>query len=133
MKKRLSKVTCEVNSVDINFSVDSGASVNIIDIHTFQKISKVCEIGFETTNSKIYTFDSNNSMNLNCTFNAIIKNSGSEVYTRFYVIYKLKKGNLLSKNASVKLQILLIKDENLDAINLKNLGNIRNIRTFLKV
>ena len=46
-----------INSVDISFSVDSGPSVNIIiDIETVGKISKVYEIGLETTNSKIYTF-----------------------------------------------------------------------------
>ena len=46
-----------INSVDISFSVDSGQSVNIIiDIETVGKISKVYEIGLETTNSKIYTF-----------------------------------------------------------------------------
>ena len=55
--KNFSKVNCEINSVDISFLVDSGASVNIIiDIETVEKISKVCEIGLETTNSKIYTF-----------------------------------------------------------------------------
>ena len=56
-RKNFSKVNCEINSVDISFLVDSGASVNIIiDIETVEKISKVCEIGLETTNSKIYTF-----------------------------------------------------------------------------
>ena len=55
--KNFSKVNFEINSVDISFLVDSGASVNIkIDIETVEKISKVCQIGLETTNSKIYTF-----------------------------------------------------------------------------
>ena len=46
-----------INSVDISFLVDSGPNVNIIiDIETVGKISKVYEIGLETTNSKIYTF-----------------------------------------------------------------------------
>ena len=33
-RKKLSIVNCEINSVGINFSVGSGASVNIIDIVT---------------------------------------------------------------------------------------------------
>ena len=63
-EKKLSKVNCEINSVDINFLVDSGASVNTINIKTLQKISKVCEIGLETTYSKIYTLGSNNPSKL---------------------------------------------------------------------
>ena len=64
MKKILFEVTCEVNSVDINFLVDSGATVNIIDIDTIQKISEVCEISLEINQRFIYTFDSNNLLKL---------------------------------------------------------------------
>ena len=32
LKKKLSKVNCEINSVDMDFLVDSDASVNIINI-----------------------------------------------------------------------------------------------------
>ena len=67
------------NSVGINFLVDSGASVNIIDIETLEKISRVCEVGLETTNSKIYMFGSNNPLKLKGKFNATIKNSDFEV------------------------------------------------------
>ena len=62
--EKLSKVNCKINSVGINFLVDRGASVNIINIKTLEKISKVCEIGLETTNSKIHTFGSNNPLKL---------------------------------------------------------------------
>ena len=44
-------------------SVESGASVNIIDIVTLEKISKTSEIDLETTNSKISTFGSSNPWN----------------------------------------------------------------------
>ena len=40
------------------------------------------------------------------------------------MIDKLKTGNLLSKNTAEKLKILQIKDENINAINSKNLGNV---------
>ena len=79
--KKLSKVNCEINTVGINFLVDSGASVNIIDIETLEKIWKVCEIGLETTNSKIYLFESNKPLKLKGKFNAKIKKSGFEVCT----------------------------------------------------
>ena len=115
--KKLSKVNCEINSVGINFLVDSGASANVIDIET-EKISKVCDIGLETTNSKIYTFGSNNPSKLKGKFNATIKNRGFEVCTWSYVIDKLKTGSLLSKNIAEKLKILRIKNGNINARNL---------------
>ena len=65
-------------------------------------------------------FGSNNPLKLKGKFNATIKNSGLEVYTWFYVIHKLKTGNLLSKNTAEKLKILQIHDENINAINSKN-------------
>ena len=102
--------------------IDGGT--NITDIKTLEKISKVCKIGLKTTNSKIYTFGSNNPLELKGKFNATIKNSGFEVYTWFCVIDKVKTENLLSKNAAEKLKILQIKGENIDAINSKNLGNV---------
>ena len=55
---KICKINYEINSFDINFLVDNGAGANIIDIDTLQKIWKVCGIGLETTNSKIYTFGS---------------------------------------------------------------------------
>lgn len=64
MKKNLFEVTCEVNSVDINFLVDSGATINIIDIDTIQKISKVFEISLEINQRFIYTFGSINLLKL---------------------------------------------------------------------
>ena len=89
-EKKLSKVICKINSVDIILLVNSGVSVNIINTETLQKFSKVCEFGLETTNSKIYTFGSNNPLKLKGKFNANIKNNGFEVCTWFYVIDKLK-------------------------------------------
>ena len=102
--------------------IDRGT--NITDIETLEKISKVCKIGLKTTNSKIYTFGSNNQLKLKGKFNATIKNSGFEVYTWFCMIDKIKTENLLSKNTAEKLKILQIKGENIDAINSKNLGNV---------
>ena len=52
-----------------SFLVDSGASVNIIDIEILEQISKVCEIDVENTNSKIYTFGSNDPLKLKGKFN----------------------------------------------------------------
>ena len=63
-KKNLFEVTCEINSVEINFLVGSDATVNIIDIDTIQKISKVCEISLEINQRLIYTFGSNNLLKL---------------------------------------------------------------------
>ena len=107
--KKLSKVNCNINSVGINFLVDSGASVNIINIETLEKILKVCEIGLETTNSKLYRLGSNNPLKLKEKFNATIKNSGFEVCTWFDAIDKLKTGNLLSKNTAKKFCKLKMK------------------------
>ena len=45
-----------------------------MDIDTLQKISKVCEMDLETTNSKIYMFGSNNPFKLKGKLNATIKN-----------------------------------------------------------
>ena len=47
--------------------------------------------------------------------------------TMFYVIDKLKTGDLLSKNTNEKLQILQIKDKNINAITSKNPGMVGNV------
>ena len=82
---------------------------------------KVCDICLETTNLKIFVFGSNNPLKLKGKFNAKTKN---RVYIWFYATDKLKTGNLLPWNTAEKLKILLIKDENINAINSKNLGNV---------
>ena len=86
--------------------IDGGTRVNIIDIETLQKISKVCKIGLETTNSKINKFHWDNPLKLKGKLNAKIKNSVFEAYAWFYAINKLKTGNLLSKNTAEILKIL---------------------------
>ena len=74
-----------------------------------------CEPKFSTLGSK-------NPLRFNKKFSATIKNSGFEVYTWFSVIDKHKTENLPCKNTAEKLQILPIKDENINAINC--LGNV---------
>ena len=102
----MSKVNCEGNFIVINLLIDGGTRVNIIDIETLQKISKVCKIGLETTNSKINKFHWDSPLKLKGKLNTKIKNSVFEAYAWFYAINKLKTGNLLSKNTAEILQIL---------------------------
>lgn len=57
---------------------------------------KVPGIGLETTNSKPYTFGSNNPQTLKGKFETTITDSGLEVEACVFVTGKLKTGNLLS-------------------------------------
>ena len=100
-EKKLSKVNCKINSVDINFLVNSSTR-NIIDTEKLEKILKVCKIGLEITKSNIYMFGSNNPLKLKGQFNATTKNIGFKVYIWFYVIDQLKTGNFVIKKCCWK-------------------------------
>ena len=100
-EKKLSKVNCKINSVDINFLVNSSTR-NIIDTEKLEKILKVCKIGLEITKSNICMFGSNNPLKLKGQFNATTKNIGFKVYIWFYVIDQLKTGNFVIKKCCWK-------------------------------
>lgn len=69
-----------------------------MDIDTLQKISKVCEMDLETTNSKIYMFGSNNPFKLKGKLNATIKN-----WFLSFCLVLCDKLNLKQKICSLKI------------------------------
>ena len=63
-----SDVVLKVDDQDVSFMVDSGASVNIIDYNTFQKLSKKVNIILKPSSSRIFTYGSDSPMTLKGSF-----------------------------------------------------------------
>ena len=101
---------CEVHIANepVQTIIDSGASVNIIDESTYEKIRKHNESAVLTTpQSKIYTYGSNMELPLLGMTTAEIRFRSTTVTATFYVT-KGRNGNLLSCNTAQSLGILKI-------------------------
>ncbi|CAB4025712.1 Gag-Pro-Pol poly [Paramuricea clavata] len=89
---------CEVHIANepVQTIIDSGASVNIIDESTYEKIRKYNQSAVLTTSqSKIYTYGSNMELTLLGMTTAEIRFRSTTVTATFYVT-KGRNGNLLS-------------------------------------
>ena len=97
-----------VEGVPVSMIADSGSTTNMIDLETFQLIKsksrKIIPLHHATTTIKAY--GSNNSLPISGYFSAKVEYEDQTHLLNFYVINKLKAGNLLSKKTLLELGIL---------------------------
>ncbi|XP_039438143.1 uncharacterized protein K02A2.6-like [Culex pipiens pallens] len=106
------KISCSVGGVKLKWTVDSGASVNVIDEGTWELLKKKgCKVSYENneTRKKLMAYG-NNRLDVKGVFKADISHGPKTVHREIYVI-RGHGANLLGKTTSIDLGVLQIKSE----------------------
>ena len=90
---------------NVNFLIDSGATISILDPHDFQAISQHYKILLTLTRTKVKAFGSDRPIELSGKFDAVVESKKRITVATFYVT-KQKNGSLLSCNTSQELGLI---------------------------
>ena len=105
MEKARSRQCVDGNVVEM--MIHSGASVNLLDETTFQRINNSGNKTLRPAHNKIYSYGSATPLPLLGTFTASIKSSSINAITQLHVV-KGNTGNLLSYTTAQKLGLIRI-------------------------
>nr|XP_029712665.1 uncharacterized protein K02A2.6-like [Aedes albopictus] len=106
------KISCIVGGVRMQWVIDSGASVNVIDENTWKMLKKQhCKISYESDEprKKLVAYG-NHKLHVKGVFKADINHGSSTVHREIYVV-EGQGANLLGKTTSIDLGVLQIKSE----------------------
>lgn len=110
-----SKITCVVGGVPLEWLVDYGASVNVIDEHTLKILkNRGCKISCESVDAKqkLVAYG-DHRLEVKGVFKTDITHGVTTVHREVYVI-KGQGTNLLGKTTSIDLGVLRIKSDVLE-------------------
>jgi len=94
---------CQLNDSKVDMLIDTGSSINVIDEKTFKNLK--CDAKLSKANTKVYTYRSDNTLQLMEKFDATFE-SNEKIVTAPVFVVKGKHGNLLSYDTSVYLNIV---------------------------
>lgn len=87
--------------------IDSGASVNLLDEITFERINSHGNESLRPTNTKIYSYGSETPLPLLGTLTTTVKSSNASTPAQLLVV-KGENGNLLSYHTAQKLGLIAV-------------------------
>ena len=98
-----------VDTAQVEFIIDSGATCDIIDMSTFQAKFKG-QVKVYPTNVKIHTYGSKEPLRLHGVFYPCLTYNSNRKIGRVIIVESMDAGCILSKNSSVTLGLLAVKE-----------------------
>ena len=106
--------------------IDSGASVNVLDGSTFNKLSAK-GIALRPSNVKIYPYGSETPLPVKGTFHTNVSMPEFHTQADFVVVENLHTGSLLGKKTAIQLGLLRVGPDYPRAINQITVGSVQAI------
>ena len=95
-----------INGQEVSFLIDTGATVNILDEKSFEKINTTGKpVVLKKSNTKIFAYGSKASLQLLGTFEETVETNKKIAITRFHVAKNVER-NLLSFQTAQELHLI---------------------------
>ena len=107
-------VTVNINNVPVRMMVDTGASVNIIDENSFNRVRKHCTVRLDKPKKRIFAYASESKLPLVGQFTADI-NVGTEHVKTTVCVLQGDHGSLLSCVTAQDLHLIDVKVNQVDS------------------
>ena len=119
----------KVNNTNINFTINSGSSINVIDKNVFGKLNPDNKIKLQRSKQKIYPYGTTEPLIMLGYFDMTLENKNVVVPARIHVVDNNNAGNLLGLATSKELTLLKI-----NLVNMKNMDKNKfiNVSNDLK-
>ena len=112
VKKGQPQMCVQLSEVDM--LIDTGSSVNVIDEKTFKNLK--CAAKLSKANTKVYTYGSDNTLQLMGKFDATSE-SNDKIVTEFVFVVKGKYGNIVPTIATVSSKVTKLCNEYSEIFN----------------
>ena len=103
-------ITIKIDEMPVEFLRDSGASINIIDDNTFNKLKRSININLLPTTTKIYAYNSHEPLQLKGVFYSNTEYKGNHYLAKIYVSANPNAGCILGRKASTELGVMKLSD-----------------------
>ena len=116
----------KVNNTNINFIIDSGSSINVIDKNSFSKLNPDNKIKLQRSKQKMYLYGTTEPLSMSLYFDTALENKYIVVPARIHVVGNNDAGNLLGLETSKGLTLLkinLVNVKNMDKNKFINVAN----------
>ena len=101
-------VSVLVNNVPVQMMIDTGASANIMDESSFNKVNKTCAIQLNPSNKRIFAYGSDSQLKVRGQFTADIGTRAKHIQTTVHVLQG-NHGSLLSYGTARDLGLVEVK------------------------
>ena len=108
-------ITLKVEGQNMNFLVDSGSCVDVIDRSTFDELTKKVKVNLHPSKVKIYAYAAEAPLKIDGMFYSNIMFKGHKHICRFHVISDYQSGCIIGRNTAIELGILKL-EQNINVI-----------------
>ena len=102
-QKNDNKVNVTVGGAKFRATIDTGATINVVDRDTF---NKMLDIALNRTSTKAFAYDTKSPVQFLSKFEAVIETRKRISVATFYVAKGKKSGNLLSLSTAQDLGLV---------------------------
>ena len=106
----VSDITVKLDNYPISFLRDSGASINIIDSDTYEKLARNKSIELHPTKTKIFSYNSTQPIELNGVFYSNASYGNNHHLARVFVAANKDAGCILGRETAVELGVISLKE-----------------------
>ena len=95
-----------VDGVSIPVVIDSGATVNIVDLNTYYKLRALKKVKIMPSNIRLFTYGSTTPLNIRGTISVHAECNGKQIPAQFVVVDNKGSGCLLGHKSASQLDLL---------------------------
>ena len=95
-----------IDGLSVPVVIDSGATVNIVDIDTYQRLHVQKKVAIMPTNIRLFTYGSTTPLNILGTITVTAEHNGNQIPAQFVVVNTQGTGCLLGHTSATQLDLL---------------------------
>ena len=98
----------EIEHIPVQMLIDSGASVNVLDLETYHRLKAQKGIQLTPSTLRVYAYGSTTPLNILGTVSGRVKCHSAEIVAKFVVVHNEHAGCLLRRQTATRLELLRV-------------------------
>jgi hypothetical protein len=98
----------EIKHIPVQMLIDSGASVNVLDLETYHRLKARKGVQLMPSSLRVYAYGSTTPLNILGTVSGRVKCNSAEIVAKFVVVHNQHAGCLLGRQTATQLGLLRV-------------------------
>ncbi|CAB4008082.1 Transposon Ty3-I Gag-Pol poly [Paramuricea clavata] len=98
----------EIEHIPVQMLIDSGASVNVLDLETYHRLKARKGVQLMPSTLRVYAYGSTTPLNILGTVSGRVKCNSAEIVAKFVVVHDQHAGCLLGRQTATQLGLLRV-------------------------